>query len=1053
LHIPSFENGYAPRDGEPLYPNLFKGLIGAWCPSLGITGGTLRDLSGRGNHGTLTNMDPSTDWVVSDGQYALDFDGSNDSITAGTTGFIGLSQVTIATWVRLTSTADEMLFNARPTNSILNFFVFVNQINLRGGSATSITVAAPTGITNNWRHLAATIKGTEGVIYYDGVSIASGTVAAIGSAPTGLDIGAFSDFGGGYYFSGQMAEITAWNRALTVSEVRQLYQLGRGGMYALRLPKKYWNFKYESQKPRKSQQIIIKHDSPSFENGFAPRDGEALYPNLLKGLVGAWCPSLGVTGGILRDVSGRNNHGTLTNMDPATDWVIDGGKGALDFDGVNDYINCGKPDLSTGNYTCVAWIKVNPVGGSIQIASNWTGGSSGCHFASVVNGKLYGFAGIEIYNASDDLRDGKWHLVSVRRVGNFGLFNVDGKETFGSTIGSNDAGASPLNIGSRADAVSQTFSGQIAEVLLWNRALSPNEIRQLYQLGRGGLFALKSRRITTTIPARIPNSRSSLISRPPIEASYENGFAPRDGEPLYPNLFKGLIGAWCPSMGVTGNILRDLSGRNNHGVLTNMDPATDWVIDGGQYAMDFDGVNDRINVGNITIPARKTISCWIKRTGTETAVLFSVGQSTTPAGYFIAFVGNDIYNRNDAVFYGLAFGGLTAGQWRFLCIASDGSNYEVYVDAIFKGTMQDAGASLLRDIGAYDSNNFPFSGRLDDIVIWNRTLSANEIRQLYQLGRGGMFRFKPQTARKTISLPATWLKVGEEWTETQPKIATGSKASLITRSPIEPSYENGFAPRDGEPLYPNLFKGLVGAWCPSMGVTGNTLRDLSGRNNHGTLTNMDPATDWVVSDGQYALDFDGANDWVDVGASTILRLENTSWSIAFWAKPALRSMYQAFVAHDSNATQNPLYEFGIANNNKFYFFNGSVISLGDSMTSNWQFCVAVGAMTSASVFALYLTQNAVITATQANIPVFGQARGQRLRFGVDAESGSGQQGFLQGQMDNITMWNRALALSEIRQLYQLGRGGMFTLKPKTIALPTSTIWQPSQSRLYTGEWK
>jgi hypothetical protein len=56
-----------------------------------------------------------------------------------------------------------------------------------------------------------------------------------------------------------------------------------------------------------------------------------------------------------------------------------------------------------------------------------------------------------------------------------------------------------------------------------------------------------------------------------------------------------------------------------------------------------------------------------------------------------------------------------------------------------------------------------------------------------------------------------------------------------------------------------------------------------------------------------------------------------------------------------------------------------------------------------------------------------------------------------GLIDDLVLYNRALSANEIRQLYLLGRGGILTLKqpsPKT----TSTIWQPSQPRLYTGDW-
>ena len=50
---------------------------------------------------------------------------------------------------------------------------------------------------------------------------------------------------------------------------------------------------------------------------------------------------------------------------------------------------------------------------------------------------------------------------------------------------------------------------------------------------------------------------------------------------------------------------------------------------------------------------------------------------------------------------------------------------------------------------------------------------------------------------------------------------------------------------------------IVGRWVPSAGATGFRLVDRV-RSNHGTLTNMDPATAWVAS-GKVALDFDGSN--------------------------------------------------------------------------------------------------------------------------------------------------------------------------------------------------
>ena len=78
---------------------------------------------------------------------------------------------------------------------------------------------------------------------------------------------------------------------------------------------------------------------------------------------------------------------------------------------------------------------------------------------------------------------------------------------------------------------------------------------------------------------------------------------------------------------------------------------------------------------------------------------------------------------------------------------------------------------------------------------------------------------------------------------------------------IQPSWKQGFARHAHESVAPGLWRGLVGAYSMGLGPTGDKLRDVSGYGNDVTLTSMDPATDWIVDDGRYALDFDGSNDY------------------------------------------------------------------------------------------------------------------------------------------------------------------------------------------------
>ena len=101
-----------------------------------------------------------------------------------------------------------------------------------------------------------------------------------------------------------------------------------------------------------------------------------------------------------------------------------------------------------------------------------------------------------------------------------------------------------------------------------------------------------------------------------------------------------------------------------------------------------------------------------------------------------------------------------------------------------------------------------------------------------------------------------------------------------------PSWSQGFARSQSESASPNLWTGLEGLWVPALGPTGLQLFDVSGRHSTGTLTNMDPATDWVPGDprvGGYVLDFDGSNDTVNVPSNAALDSLSTklSFSVRF----------------------------------------------------------------------------------------------------------------------------------------------------------------------------
>ena len=94
---------------------------------------------------------------------------------------------------------------------------------------------------------------------------------------------------------------------------------------------------------------------PSLEH-FATH-GQSEYPHLWEDLLSSMAPCLGVQGSRLQDFSGRGNFGTLVSMDPPTDWLLREGRYSLDFDGLDDAVDCGTgTNADPLGLTISAWV-------------------------------------------------------------------------------------------------------------------------------------------------------------------------------------------------------------------------------------------------------------------------------------------------------------------------------------------------------------------------------------------------------------------------------------------------------------------------------------------------------------------------------------------------------------------------------------------------------------------------------------------------------------------------------------------------------------------------
>ncbi len=238
---------------------------------------------------------------------------------------------------------------------------------------------------------------------------------------------------------------------------------------------------------------------PSYETNFAGPDRlPPANPNLWDGLIYNWHGPLGVTGisaNDIKDTSGRQNHGTPSNM-VASDWAMTDGCYALDFDGNADDEYIPLPDSSISDglaaFSVSALVRFDSASAGAAgdgIVSKWDDSTDKVFLLWRANGTAE--LRFRQYNSSGSFDEAiglvpvanQWYSVVGVYDGASVLLYVDGKlqSTVGSLTGVTQSGsAQDLFIGSYDQSQLNTMLGQLSSVAMWNRALAPNEIQQLF---------------------------------------------------------------------------------------------------------------------------------------------------------------------------------------------------------------------------------------------------------------------------------------------------------------------------------------------------------------------------------------------------------------------------------------------------------------------------------------------------------------------------------------------------------------------------------------------
>ncbi|MBU4452413.1 MAG: LamG domain-containing protein, partial [Nanoarchaeota archaeon] len=208
-----------------------------------------------------------------------------------------------------------------------------------------------------------------------------------------------------------------------------------------------------------------------------------------RGLVGWWRfnNESGENSTKFRDWSAYGNNGTCVGSNCPTNTTGKFGN-ALDFDGVDDYVVVPySASLEPDYITVEAWIY--PPTGIPQgyFVSNWNSSSNGSFLFQIT---LTGNLQADIANATEGIATSQmsiskdaWHHTAITYNGTDFKLYLDGNLSDTKNVtGILRKDSNPLFIGNRFD-LKRNFSGNVDEVKIWNRALSPEEINASYNAG------------------------------------------------------------------------------------------------------------------------------------------------------------------------------------------------------------------------------------------------------------------------------------------------------------------------------------------------------------------------------------------------------------------------------------------------------------------------------------------------------------------------------------------------------------------------------------------
>jgi hypothetical protein len=274
--------------------------------------------------------------------------------------------------------------------------------------------------------------------------------------------------------------------------------------------------------------------------------------------------------------------------------------------------------------------------------------------------------------------------------------------------------ANAFRLGAETDA-GNPFDGKLDDIRVYGYPLSAGDVSKLYQ---------------TTAPAQ------------PVDT--------------------GLVGHWTfDGADIQGTTVIDRSGKGNNGTATG---TTKTIGKLGQ-GLSFNGTSDHVSLSDFFSGMDDgTISLWVKTTNDAAMTLFGVNRGGVPCSdnhwNLLIGDGSDGYDDNGLITivynYGTTYilyystlnrSELFDGNWHNITVTND-SAHHIYLDGVSKTITDHFGNDGGELFDIYSLNSFRigsqycnsaeqnfFNGKMDDVHIYNRALTATEVANLYHTGK------------------------------------------------------------------------------------------------------------------------------------------------------------------------------------------------------------------------------------------------------------------------------------------------------------------------------